>query len=377
MSFNRRASVTSRISSYSSTNSKLRKTTKVVPPRKVLPSKKLPTNSSNDGKSCSAGVISEKKLEKPKKVTKSDLSIKKHSRNAPRIDYCKQCGDSSCNSQSKCSQNDRESDIETLVSMTRNHTVKSGAGKNGKAHTRKSVQQYYKNENFKPSTESLGETTNGFKKVCLDTIKEVSEIRSQDSFFHTRAFDSEEELENLDSKDNLDEIKEFRQKNYFECHSANSRIKNKGSVTSLQDHKCVYRFYLNDRLFPVPLCTDHTKEIRCIECLLPMNLQVGSKDKMNGTIQAKVTLGKKNQDVMILLPIKEPLIIHEKRKEDKKDEETLFFGLINLDKMGHSVFNPTIPENSFALKYQKGFQEFQNHEEYNYHDIDKDDVIVI
>lgn len=371
MSFSKRANVSSKISSHSSSTSKLRKTntrSKIVPPRKVLPSKKLPSTSSNDGKSCSAGVISEKKLEKPKKVTKSDLTIKNHTKTSS-IDYCKQCGDSSCTGEAKSTQNDRESDVETLVSTKKQKNNK----KNVK--TLKSVQQYYKNENFKPSTESMGETNNGYKRISLDTIKEVSEKYSQDSLF--RIYDSEDELENFDSKDNLDDIKDFRQKNYFECHSANSRIKNKCSVTSLHDHKCVYRFYLNDRLFPVPLCTDHTKEIRCIECLLPMNSQIGSKDKINGTIQAKVTLGKKNQDVMILLPVKEPLIIHEKRNESKKDEDTIYFGLINLDKMGHSVFNPTLPGNSLALKYQKGFQEFQNTEEYSYHDIEKDDVINI
>ncbi|KOB74275.1 Uncharacterized protein OBRU01_04558 [Operophtera brumata] len=356
--------------SSSSTHSKLPrtgKTSKVVPPRKVVPSKKLPFNSSYESKICSTGAIcTNKKLEKPKKVTKSDL-IKKHTNNAS-IDFCKKCGESSCNGEAKSSQNVVESDVETLVSINNKHDKVKTNGK-----TLNSVQQYYKNENFKPSTESLG-YTNGNKKLSLDTIKEVPEVRSHDSLF--RVFD-DDELENLDSKDNLNEIKEFRQKNYFECHSADSRIKSKGSVTSLQDHKCVYRFYLNDRLFPVPLCTDHTKEIRCIECLLPMKTQAGSNDKINGTIQAKVTLGKKNQDVMILLPVQEPLIIHEKRIENKKDEETLFFGLINLDKMGHSVFNPTLPGNSFALKYQKGFQEFKSKDEYSYNDVDKDNVIVI
>lgn len=358
MSAFKRAGMSSKTS-----NSRLPRTEKisnVVPPRKVLPSKKLPSNLSYNGKSCFNGVITDnKKLEK--KVTKSDLR-KRHSKDASNK-YSK--GDSACNGEAN---NVVESDVETLVSMNKKHVKVKMNGK-----TSNSVQEHYKNKNYKPSTESLADT-NTFKRVSLDTIKEVSEIRSYDSLFS--AF-NEDEFENLDSKDNLQEIKEFRQKNYFECHSANSRMKSTGSVTNLQDHKCVYRFYLNDRLFPVPLCTDHTNEIRCIECLLPMNSQVGSNGKINGTIQAKVTLGKKNRDVMILLPVKEPLIIHEKRKENKTDEDTLFFGLINLDKMGHSVFNPILPGNSFALKYQKGFQEFQNTEEYSYNDVDKEDVIVI
>lgn len=344
--------------------------------RKVLQSKKLPsTNSSHDGKSCSTGGIHEKKYETRKKFTKSDFIIKESKRSTKETEpvnyYYKGCRGDATSANS--TQLVKDLDVETLVSMPR-VPRKRTAIETGH------VQQYYRNENFQPSTESIVDLTNAIKKLSLDPIQEYSERSAQPSQDTLLGIlDSKERLMTFDDPDNenLEEIKEFRQKNYFECHSAKARIENKASVTSLRDHKCVYRFYLNDRLFPVPLCSDHNNEIRCIECLLPMNQQIGADDRINGTIQAKVTLGKKNQDVMILLPIREPLIIHEKRKEVTIDSETIYFGVVNLDKMGHSIFSRTLPGNSLALKYQKGYQEFENSEEYGYHNVDKDDVIVI
>ncbi|KAJ0173353.1 hypothetical protein K1T71_011529 [Dendrolimus kikuchii] len=225
--------------------------TKTVIPKRILISRKISKNF-HDGKSCSAGVINktEKHLVKPKKTTKSEVSF-------PRIkddasdDYCKNCGDYLKHHNDDSSTNIIDAPdfhIPTLI-----NSINSKIAKNDR---RKSIQQYYKNENFNYSTNSIIENNDHLKKTPLDTIKEDSEMKfkTEDIFEIYTDSDSSNGLD-LDKEDNVRQIKEFRQNNYFECHSTKSRLKTKGSVTSLQDHKCVYRFYLNDRLFPVPFAT--------------------------------------------------------------------------------------------------------------------------
>ncbi|KPI98952.1 hypothetical protein RR46_10270 [Papilio xuthus] len=181
----------------------------------------------------------------------------------------------------------------------------------------------------------------------------------------------------LEKQNNIKEINEFRRRNYFECHSAKSRIKTKASTTTLGEHKCYYRFYLNERLFPVPLNTDYQNNIRCVECKLPLDENQVSQS-CNGTIQAKVKLNNKLQDMILMLPVKEPLIIKERRMEVQSSKsDILYFGLIKLSSDGDSKFNSTQPSNSFALRYQKGYKEFENIQSYKYDCIDSDDVIVI
>lgn len=345
--------------------------------KKVITSKKI-TSGCAESKSCSSGVVSTKKCPvKPKKITKSESTVTKKCHNSDNVvDYCKKCGDD------KNSGRNQEA-IASILSAMNVKSVKNDNNVKIDKKVSKPIQQYYKNENFYVlSEESVHETTNGnTKKKSLDTIKEVSELHtiSQDSIFKIYS-DSEDEI-TLDptSDGNIKKLKEFRQKNYFECHSAKSRIKTKPSVTSLNDHKCVYRFYLNDRLFPVPLNTDYNNKVRCVECHLPMDIKNDpNSEKINGTIQAKVKLGTGDaQDMLLLLPVKDSLIIEERRKQNRSKDEYVYFGVVKLSADGNSIFNRTLPENSLALKYQKGYQEYQDNGKYNYKEIKDDDIIII
>ncbi|CAG9791150.1 unnamed protein product [Diatraea saccharalis] len=365
------------------------KTGKSAAPKKVIQSKTL--GQCSRGKSCSAGIIIEDWYRKPRKSTQSDINFS--TRNTKKsIDYCKKCGDQ-VQSSSKSSNSDKSQSrksnnvkIESLnaprvINKTKHRIDGFNLKLNGNHIKNNGVKQYYKNENFK-STISLQDTEAELRKMSLDTIKELPEfhtITESGVNIYNVLSDSEEEIGFLDTNkvDNVDELKKFREDNYFECHSVKSRIDNKGSVTSLVDHKCVYRFYLNDRLFPVPVSTDHHDNVRCVECHLPITLKMDN-DEGNGTIQAKVNLGDdKVQDMILFLPVKKSLMIKERRKQIKTEEEVLYFGVIKLDAYGNSVFNSTLPGDSLALKYQKGYQEHRNDQSYKYNGIEEDDVIVI
>ncbi|XP_028176106.1 uncharacterized protein LOC114364230 [Ostrinia furnacalis] len=362
---------------------------KRVTPKRVVLSRKLGDGSE---KSCSTGIIMTgwNTSSKPRKTTKSDVSMSTKFTGRHSLDYCKKCGDAVSTNGSNGHSTRHMNSVNSFkeAQETSSKSQDNGSRKsrtktreNGKAS---SVKQYYKNENFQ-STESLHETENDFKKMSLDTIKEVPEtdkFRSIDDNVFEIYSDSEE-MGFLDTNDaeNIATLKNFREDNYFECHSAKSRINSKGSATSLRDHKCVYRFYLNDRLFPVPLSSDHHNNVRCVECHLPMNLkeELDGSGKANGTIQAKVKINSENevQDMILFLPVKDSLIIKERRKQIKNEEEVMYFGVIKLDTYGHSVFKSTLPTDSLALKYQKGYKEYDVNKSYKYKGIEQDDVIVI
>ncbi|KAF9408204.1 hypothetical protein HW555_012036 [Spodoptera exigua] len=106
--------------------------------------------------------------------------------------------------------------------------------------------------------------------------------------------------------------------------------------------------------------------------------QESSGDKINGTIQAKVKLGSGDaQDMLLLLPVKDSLIIEERRKENRQDNEYVYFGIVKLTADGNSIFKRNLPDNSLALKYQKGYQEYQDSSKFSYQEIKGDDIIII
>lgn len=362
--------------------------------RKVVPSQTIIDHEhTTDKKSCSTGILNHpnKPLSRPRKTTKSDQTFNK---DIPQIksrpDICKKCGDEVIEKPNNKVNKNHKDDI---TGTTSNHiathipfqNLTKQTSRNMPNINYKTVEQYYKNENFALSTESVHGTSKNITKPSLSTIKETSEVtltkpKSSQEFLyqiHPETIPEEMAYYDLDKQNNIKEINEFRRKNYFECHSAKSRIKTKASTTSLGEHKCLYRFYLNERLFPVPLNTDHQKNIRCIECKLPFDGKRLSQS-LNGTIQAKVKLNEKVQDMLLMLPVKEPLIIKERRNELlNANSDVLYFGLIKLNKDGDSMFNSTQPSNSFALRYQKGYREFENVETYKYDCVDSEDVIVI
>lgn len=372
------------------------------------------STSQTDGKSCSAGIINCYKkppIVKPKKTTKSEVCCNRKFILKKSVDFCKKCGDV-CEPPNKTTVSKTKAGTETptdLAALQRDiyltekleqilekvQSIPNDIGLNNpigiqeketkpqNVKNKDPVEQYYKNENFRQISESAHAIENVLKKISsLDTIKELPEVptlvESQKSS-HSKGiniyYDSEEDY------DSIKQLREFRKNNYFECHSSKSRIDSKACTTALNDHKCVYRFYLNDRLFPVPLHADRHENIRCVECNLPIDLQKRkSKDSINGTIQAKVKLdsGNDTQDMLLMLPVRDTMIIKEKRKEKKKvEEDVMYFGVIKLNSSGYSVFNQNLPSDSLALKYQKGFQEYDNSKGYIYETVNEDDIIEI
>ncbi|CAH0713405.1 unnamed protein product, partial [Brenthis ino] len=313
--------------------------------------------------SCSTSIIHKGTKDNPKKTTQSaDHFYCK----TPNNEICKSCGD--------CDQVNRQNSTKGRNMIFKNpHPQKPTSQIKQNKHTNKKydIHQYYRNENYK-SCDSL----NDIRKVSLKTILEQPEkVSSSENSIFQVCPDSDEEvtLMDLNKDENIQNIKEFRKNNYFECHSAKSRLYSKGSVTSLSDHKCAYRFYLNDRLFPVPINTDHQNNVRCIECHLPMK----NNSEPKGMIQAKVKLNNKLQDMLLMLPVQNSVIIKERRRREIKNDDCIYFGIVKLDLNGDSIFKRTLPEDSLALRYQKGYREHATREKYEYEKIAKDDVIII
>ncbi|CAK1552405.1 unnamed protein product [Leptosia nina] len=314
------------------------------PVKKVVLSKNI---EAKDRKSCSTGIINSTPCEK-NKISKSDCIL---DTSRTKIDFCKRCGD--------------VEPIKPIVAK-KEHNSKS---------KHNSIHQHYVNKNFYQSTESVPDST--VKRVYLDTICEQSEVNdSKDTIFRIYEESSDDDCYfDPNEKNNFENLKEFRSENFFECHSAKSRLE--ASVRCDEKHKCVYRFYLNERLFPVPFNTDFNENIRCMRCNLPLK----NKQDLttNGMIQAKVKLDGEVQDMILMLPVKEHLIIKEKRKERKRstDLNSVFFGIVKLDFNGDSIFNRSLPDDSLALKYQKGYRKFDDRNDYTYNDTDDNDVVII
>ncbi|XP_068623779.1 uncharacterized protein [Battus philenor] len=359
--------------------------------KKVISSKALIQNGQAEGKCCSTGTMGQP-VHKPKKTTKSDLTFDK---NVPNIyiksGICKQCGDVLAKNSKTAHKNMRNHEKTVPTSSHYNDMVEtplkygtaSLKSNNLSNTTQESIHQYYKNEKFAQlSTSDYVTQSKIQQKPSLSTIREIDtsvpKSKSSHVLYEIYPESSPEEFGYFDynKHDNIREINEFRRKNYFECHSAKSRV-NTSSASSIGTHKCIYRFYLNERLFPVPINTDHHNNIRCIECKLPLD-DTRTSSSINGTVQAKVKVENNVQDMMLLLPVKEPLIIKERRKElcNVVDPEILYFGIIKLNSNGDSIFNRTLPNNSLALKYQKGYRRYENDCSYKYHCVGDRDVVI-
>ncbi|XP_004929116.1 uncharacterized protein LOC101746858 [Bombyx mori] len=339
-------------------------------PRKIIASKQISKDASTKSKTCSESAVSTKSVIKPKKTAKSDSNFASNKCPTMPISICEKCGDS-INPNSSSEENNKHNILYTLKSNRKYYQDEKIS----------SIEQFYKNTNFEQSATSIRDERN-HNKNYLGTISETPEfcITSnrdlEDSMVKFYSNDDKIFLD-TDKPEIIEELKEFRNNNYFECHSSKSRIKNRGSATSLKDHECVYRFYLNERLYPEPLNADYKNTIRCVQCHLPMESRSDSKEKINGTLQAKVSLGGELNDVMLLLPAKEPLIIKERRREEKKPTEPIYFGVIKFGFGRNSNMKSAYESNSLALKYQKGYQEFAAKTCCRYKNIDDNDVLVL
>ncbi|XP_046964062.1 uncharacterized protein LOC124532967 [Vanessa cardui] len=336
---------------------------------------------SNSEKSCSTGTINTNKNSKittPKKTTKSHLNFGQCL--SKNFDFCKTCGDVASRSANGNLSTTKfaKSQVQDSHTVLLNNKNKLTSKINSNNH-KNQIKQFYRNENFNQSTHSFNATDN-LKKISLNTILEQSENKSQadteKSIFEIYPdSDEDDEIGFMDCDNNFKNIKEFRNENYFECHSAKSRVHSKSSVPNLK-HKCIYRFHLNERLFPVPFNTDHKNNIRCVECALPLDKNITGSN-INGMIQAKVKLNDEVQDMLLMLPVNDSLIVEQKSKIQNEEEESIYFGIIKLDINGDSIFNRTLPEDSLALRYQKGYKELSREEKYSYETVGENDVIII
>ncbi|XP_050352980.1 uncharacterized protein LOC126775227 [Nymphalis io] len=334
---------------------------------------------SSSEKSCPTGTINHNKnsrITTPKKTTKSQLNFSQIL--TENFDYCKTCGDVASNSDNRTFSRAKitRSLLQDSYIVPLNKVNKSPTKKNSNNHNNQ-LQQFYRNENFKQSTHSFSATDN-IKKISLNTILEQSENKSQvdtENNIYEIYPDSDEEIGFMNCDNNFKNIKEFRNQNYFECHSAKSRVNSKSNVNSLK-HKCIYRFHLNERLFPVPLNTDHQNNIRCVECYLPMDKNIHDT-KINGMIQAKIKINNEVQDMLLMLPVNDSLVVEQRSKMQNVEDESIYFGIIKLDLNGDSIFNRTLPEDSLALRYQKGYKELSRDQKYTYESVGENDVIII
>ncbi|KAG7303273.1 hypothetical protein JYU34_011741 [Plutella xylostella] len=341
---------------------------KYIKPRRVIASKKaFPA----DGRSFSTGKLDPKPASpRSKKSSKSDSVVTKKEQHKLCPGCCHKCGDSFnqeepfnrfCNTSRATPSQNKKLSIKIACS---------------------GVQQYYRNENFQESSGSIREAKTP-RQPALDPINETPEKStthdSGEIVILTESSDSDGCIDFEDHK-SLMEIKRFREKYFFECHNSKSRVyKNKCGSKNSDNHKCVYRFYLNDRLFPVPLCTDHNNSIRCVECHLPLE-ERGESAEINGTIQAKVKIDddEEAQDMTLFLPVKDSLIVREKRLDkNKQNEEILYFGVVKLNRDGDSMFEPNAPSNSLALRYQKGYKELKKIDNLVYGPSDNGKVIIL
>lgn len=342
----------------------------ILMPKKLISSKRL-HSTNNEGKCASTGKIDNKNKNstvKPKKIAKSDINFIENTPKNNSKDLFKKFGDTE--------------EFKKGNNMSQRETLSMQEQEN--------IHQYYKNEHFHTMTSanSINEGKNISKKSpSLETITELQESHTeslnQESDYIKIIYDvSDSNYNHLDNDKLIKDLKEFRQKHYFECHSATSRLR---SQPNDNEHKCSYRFYLNERLFPVPIQTDYTNTTRCNECCLPLNFNIADEMHkantfLNGTIQAKVILNAETKDVTLLLPVKEPLIIKEKRRENrpKSDKEIYYYGIIKLNRYGNSIFKSTTPSDSLALRYQKGYKEFTTSNDLcRYTKLDDNDVIYV
>lgn len=341
--------------------------TRPVLPKKVISSKTLPT--CNGRKNTCTGKTQSLKnplSAKPKKCTKSDLNFNEDIEQV--IKHSNNIGDTL-----KIVNNNSQSIIKLPKYTT---------------ESKNSLEQFYKNEKFKISSDSVHETHSHIQKnTLLGTIKELPEVYS-----HTKtctqissSSNSEKSQSNADINEDVEfkEIKEFRERNFFECHSTTSRLKlSKSNDSTRSEHDCKYNFYLNERLFPIPIKSDYRNTIRCTDCNLPVDFSKSSnsEEHLNGTIQAKVSLTSNDtKEVLLMLPVKENLIIKERRRENtKRDEEVLYFGIIKLDSYGHSAFCNNLPRDSLALRYEKGYVKHDDGDvECRYEKLNKNDIVYI
>ena len=155
----------------------------------------------------STGVIHTENKYSTKKTTQSDYHVYKK---LEVDELCKICGDCQIN---------KKNGYKTFENSCQFKLNKDGTKQRKYSNIKCDLQQYYRNENYQ-SCDSFN--TTDFRKVSLKTIVEQPEkvSSSEPSIFKIYPH-SEEDVTFMDpdKEDNIKNIKEFRENNYFECHS--------------------------------------------------------------------------------------------------------------------------------------------------------------
>ncbi|PNF26474.1 hypothetical protein B7P43_G14851 [Cryptotermes secundus] len=173
----------------------------------------------------------------------------------------------------------------------------------------------------------------------------------------------------------FDEMNEFRQSHWFDCHAYPHPAGTSRDATRNLDvgsihpnsHKCVHKYVLDDRMFARPLYSDHLNNSRCVVCHLPYNL---SKSKTRETPPVTLPSTLQDPEIQVSIPLGSPhgrrpsasgnVLSHKKVTQPSGRSRS---ASSPRSRSQPSIFKHTLgdlkprappPADSLALRYQKG-----------------------
>lgn len=147
-----------------------------------------------------------------------------------------------------------------------------------------SYQSPFRNTNVKPQVLNAKRKPHNrpinFCKTCYCQDKLESDYPIQENLdmvyneYFTTAYKNPSNSQISD--EDYNDIIKFRNKYFYECHSAESKLRN--FTNTEPQHKCRHEFTLNKSNIPEPVYKDHNSNSRCLDCHLPMDLIDRSSD---------------------------------------------------------------------------------------------------
>lgn len=203
-------------------------------------------------------------------------------------------------------------------------------------------QSSYFSEDLHPNTINIENTTTDEEQYNRDFLKIAKSISQEDQKLSLSKKSQKITGETADEK--LENIKNFRNLQYFDTHSTEDLLK------PIPPHTCVHKFELDDRFLPHPLNADPYDVSRCIICGKPMEkLTVSRVDERNKRNNLTRSASRKYQKKRNLVPkkiyigsgnVKIDVLVDDDQKDiwktcQKTRKKTNYF-------------------NTFALRYQRG-----------------------